>query len=396
MKQFFLAIGFCFFCSTFCLPSIGQNISKLPTYKVGIFAPLYLDSVFSNGSFKFNKGIPKFINPALEFVQGALVALDSMQTPTYNIIATVFDTKSYSQNIGTLIKINKLDSLDLIIGSVKDIDYKQLADFALAKKIPFVSATYPNDGGVVSNPFTIIANPTLKAHCESIYSFILQNHSTDKIFLARKKGVQEDKIANYFKAMNEQDGKPLLNIQTIYFDSAMDENFLQNKLDSNRQTILIGASLDENFANNIAKASYDLYESYRILLMGMPNWDGFAGLRKKGNFEAFPIYYTSPYFNNKWDAFSKMLANVYAKKYKTKPTDMAFKGFEYTYFFTKILGAYPTTFMDHINDKTFKVFCDYNFRPVNLKKDNKVADYIENKHLYFIKLLNGVTTKAVL
>ena len=114
-----------------------------------------------------------------------------------------------------------LDSLDLIIGSVKDTDLKQLADFSLKKNIPFISATYPNDGGVTGNPFLAIMNSTLKAHCEGIYSYILQNHGTDKIILLKKPGVQEDKIVSYFKALNEQEGKPLLNIQTIHFDSTI-------------------------------------------------------------------------------------------------------------------------------------------------------------------------------
>ena len=89
-----------------------------------------------------------------------------------------------------------------------------LADFALQKNIPFISATYPNDAGITGNPFLVIMNSTLKAHCDAIYSYILQNHGTDKIYLCRKKGAQEDMVASYFKQMNEQDGKPLLPIET--------------------------------------------------------------------------------------------------------------------------------------------------------------------------------------
>ncbi|MEI9957275.1 MAG: hypothetical protein WDM90_13460 [Ferruginibacter sp.] len=157
-----------------------------------------------------------------------------------NIDASIYDTRSYTKNISFLIRNKQLDNLDLIIGSVKDADYKQLADFALLKNIPFISVTYPNDGGVVTNPFTVIMNSTLKAHCEAIYSYLLQNHGTDAIFLCRQKGAQEDKVAAYFKALNEQDGKPLLAIKTLNIDAEMSPEFLKGKLDSARQTILIG------------------------------------------------------------------------------------------------------------------------------------------------------------
>ncbi len=371
-----------------------DSVKPVPNYKIGIFAPLYLDSVFTENNFRYKQGIPKFISSALEFVQGAEAALDSMYLWDENMQASIYDSKSYSKPIPFLIQNKELDSLDLIIGSVKDADFKQLADFALAKNIPFISATYPNDGGITANPFTVIVNSTLKSHCEAIYSYILQNHGTDKIFLCRQKGTQEDKIAAYFKAMNEQDGKPLLNIQIMNYDSSMSSDKLKAKLDSNRQTVIIGASLDEKFASSIAYACYDLHQTYPITLIGMPNWDGFKTFLSKDDLEGFPVYYTSPYYNNKWDNLSKMLSNHYKKKYKTTPSDMAYKGFEAVYLFTKLLAKFPNDLMSRLNDKSFKVFCDYNFRPVMLKKENIFPDYFENKHLYFIKILNGAISKA--
>ncbi len=368
--------------------------TSLPTYKVGIFAPLYLDSVFSNGKFKYKDAIPKFITPSLEFVQGAQVALDSLKSKDVNVQAYIFDTKSYTKSIYTLINTNKLDSLNLIIGHSRDLEYKQLSDFALSKNIPFVSVTYPNDGGVTANPFTIIMNSTLKAHCEGIYSYLLQNNPTDKLFLIRKKGSQEDKIASYFKTINEQEGKPLLNIQHIIIDSNLNSDELVKSLDSNRKTVIIGGSLEEGFAKSLATACNDLQPSYPITLIGMPNWDGFSSLRKKDVFEEFPIYYTTPYFNNKWDSYSKQLINAYDKKFKTKPSDMAYKGFEATLYFTKLLINNPNNFMSNLNDKANKVFCDYNFKPVKTNKESTIPDYFENKHLYFIKILNGTTSKA--
>jgi len=369
--------------------------SIVKTYRIGIFAPLYLDSVFNEeGRFRFTQGMPQFIVPGVDFVNGVQIALDSIRLQHQNVNAYIYDAKSYSTPVAQLIKSKRLDSLDLIIGSVKDLEYKQLADFALAKNIPFVSATYPNDGGITANPFLVLVNSTLKAHCEAIYSYILQNHGSDKIILVRKKGLQEDKVISYFKTMNEPDRKPLLNIQTIDFDSSFSSLNLRKKLDSNRQAVIIGASLDEFFATTLTAACHKLFETYPIILIGMPNWDGFKGLFKNDQFEDFPVYFTTPYFNTKWDDFSKMLSAGYLKKYKGKPSDMVFKGFESTYLFTKLLTTYPNDMMSHLNDKKLKVFSDYNFRPVSLKKENKVPDYFENKHVYFIRMMNGTNTKA--
>ncbi len=389
MKKTILGIGLFFMAI-----SSGLSQTTIPVYKIGIFAPLFLDSLFNTGgAYKYGKEIPKFAMPGLEFVQGAQTALDSMHLFDENLQANVYDTRSYSRPLATLIRMGKLDSLQLIVGSVRDADYRTLADFAMRKHIPFVSATYPNDGGITGNPFTIIMSSTLRAHCEGIFSYAVQNHGMDNILLLRKKGEQEDRVTGYFKAINEPDGKPLLNIKTLYIDSTFSAAKLQQKLDSTHSNIIIGGSLDETFAVTLADAANEMHEKYSITLIGMPNWDGFRSLQRKGSYEEFPIYYTTPYYNSKWDNYSKILINSYNKKYKNRPTDMAFKGFESVYLFTKLLVKHPNDLMSNLNDKTFKVFCEYNFRPV-VKKGAATPDYIENKHVYFMKLLNGVTSKA--
>jgi len=397
-KRFFLIVCFCIGFVSIYSTSFAQSpsSSNSKTYKVGVFAPMYLDSIYSNtGKYKVKNGFPKFVMPGVDFIQGAEVALDSMIVFDNTIQASFFDTKSYSQPISFLIKTKALDSMNLLIGSVKDAEFKELADFALLKKIPFISVTNPKDGGVTNNPYLVIMSSTLKTHCEAIYSYILQNYGTAKIYLFRRKGLQEDKVASCFKTLNEQDGKPLLKIQTINIDSSFSSDVLKNKLDSNRQSVIIGGSLDENFAALLANSCNDLHEHYPIVLIGMPNWDGMKSLTDDEDLNEFPIYFTTPYFNTKTDNYSRMLLNGYYKKYKSKlPSDMAFKGFESTYLFTKLLLSHPNDFMSHLNDSPFKIFSEYNFRPVKSKNNQLNPDYFENKHLYFIKIFDGTTTKS--
>lgn len=372
----------------------SDSTIKPPVCKVGIFAPLYLDSVFTKNTFKYRQSVPRFIMPAVDFVQGALIALDSLQAGDDFIDASIYDTKSFTEKIPDLIRNKKLDSLQLIIGSVRDEDYLQLANFALQKNIPFISATYPNVGSVSKNPFVVIMNSTLKAHCEAIYIYVLQKHGTDKIYLCRQKGTQEDMVATYFKQINEQDGKPLLQIETINADGIINAGFLKSKLDSNRTSVIIGGSLDETFAGNITKASFELRKTYPITLIGMPNWDNFSSLYSKKNLADFPIFFTTPFYTDKYDAFSKSFITAYYKKYRSKPSDMAFKGFESVYLFTKLLAKNPDNFMSSINEKNVKVFCEYNFRAVRQNNEIAIPDYFENKHLYIIKILNGTISKA--
>ena len=392
-KLFFVFATILFFTGSQNL--FAQNTYSNPQkiYRIGIFAPLYLDSVFVNSQLRSDKTIPKFIMPAVDFVQGAQIAFDTLGLRNEHVEAFIYDTKSFLQPIPWLIQNKLLDSIDLIIGSVRDADFKQLSDFSAKKNIPFISATYPNDGGITDNPNMVIMNSTLKAHCEGIYSYILQNHGTDKIIILKKSGAQEDKIVSYFKMLNGQEGKPLLNIQTIHIDSTLSTYLLKSRLDSTKNNVIIAGSLDEAFAKTVTDACYAIHKNYPIVLIGMPNWDGFKIFTAKNAYKDFPVHFTTPYYNSKSSLYNTILTTEYNTRYKTKPSDMAYKGFETAYLFTKLLVKYPGGFISHLNDKSQTIFNEYNFRPVYLKKNSPTQDYQENKHLYVMRILNGSVTR---
>lgn len=392
-KLFFVFTAILFFSCYQNLFAQNSNNNPQKIYRVGIFAPLYLDSVFENSQLRFDKTIPKFIMPAVDFVQGAQIAFDSLPLVNEKVEAFIYDTKSFYQPLPSLIKNKMLDSLDMMIGSVRDVDFKELSDFSQKKNIPFISATYPNDGGVTGNPNLVIMNATLKAHCEGIYSYILQNHGTDKIIQLTKTGQQEDKITSYFKTLNEQEGKPLLNIQIIHIDSTITPYFLKVRLDSTKHNVIIAGSLDEAFAKTVTDACFAVQKTYPVILIGMPNWDGFKIFTAKKAYKDFPIRFTTPYYNAKSNSFSTILTGEYMRRFKSKPSDMSYKGFETSYLFTKLLLKYPADIISHLNDRSFTVFNEYNFRPVYLKKNNHNPDYQENKHLYVMRILNGAVTR---
>ena len=45
--------------------------------------------------------------------------------------------------------------------------------------------------------------------------------------------------------------------------------------------------------------------------------------------------------------------------------------------------------MSHLNEYSYKVFNEYNFKAVYVNKNTSIPDYFENKRLYFMKLLKA-------
>jgi hypothetical protein len=368
--------------------SFAQNtFPPNKVYRVAIFAPMYLDSAFTAGELKYQNSLPRLIMPGVDFVQGAQIALDTISLNGKKAETHFFDSKSFAEPISWLIRNKKLDSIDLLIGSVKEPEYSELAQFAVQRNIPFISATYPNDGGIKENPFLVIVNPTLKAHCDGIFSYIMQKHGTDNIYLIKKKG--DNRIDDYFKAINNAEGKPFLKIKTITLDSSISSYGLKNLVDTTKPIVIIGASLDETFSKKLADACYPIQKTNSLVLVGMPNWDGFRSLIKKNAFKGFPIRFTTPHYDSKNTIFTDYLVQKYFHLYRAKPSDMANKGFEATFYFVNILLNYNKELMGHLNENNFAPFHDFNFKPVYGNVNDKIPDYFENKHLFIMQILDG-------
>src|SRR6476620_11705442 len=104
MKKLFLAV---LLVTTTVAVNAQDSVKK---YRVGIFASLYLDSTFTGSTYKFTNQMPRHILPGLDFVQGALLAVDSLGSSNKNLEVTVFDLRSADQTISALTATNSFDS----------------------------------------------------------------------------------------------------------------------------------------------------------------------------------------------------------------------------------------------------------------------------------------------
>ena len=136
----------------------GKKITR-----VGLFTSLYLDSTFdASGQFKLQNSFPRNAISGLEFYEGAVMAIDSINQSGPKVSMEVFDIQSKTGSIAYLFNNKTFDSLDIIIAQASGSDYLELAQIAKEKNIPMVSATYPNDGGIRESPMVFIANPKIQ------------------------------------------------------------------------------------------------------------------------------------------------------------------------------------------------------------------------------------------
>lgn len=380
-------------CSWMILSSLayGQNTTDREPLRVALFTQLHLDSAFnSDGSYQHDMQMPRYILPGLDFTEGFIMALDSIKTD-YPLEVKIYDIRSESQTIQSLQTEQVFDSIDLIIGAVAGNEYRQLAEMALQYQIPFLSATFPNDGGITDNPYTILLNPTIAVHCQGIIRFLQKSFPNANHILLQKGGTQEDKIKRYFESANVSgNGRKSLNWKIYTAGDSLRSDELIELLDSTKQNMIIFGSFDEKLSTQCLNFMTGL-SAYNVQLAGLPNWETMKDLTSPKH-KSKTIYYSTAFFNDGTASFTDFQKR-FQEKTQGKSSDIAFKGYDVAYNFIRLLMKHDINLINQLNDPTFHNLIQYNIQPVK-SAGNKKPDYFENKRIYIIKKTNGVTTKS--
>lgn len=370
----------------YCLLHIGLHAQQIQRHKIAIFTPLYLDSAFDvTDNFRFEKTGAKFTTPGLDFYYGAQMALDSLQRKNAPLEVFVYDTRG-KETISQQLAKPEMKDVEMIIGQTNFAETKYLAAVAQRKKIPFISATFPNDAGISNNPYFVILNSTLKTHVEGIYSFIQKYHPADKIIVFRKSGAQEDLIKNDLIGFSKSTTLAPLNIKFVDIGDNFTSQTIAANLDSTKKNICIAGSLDENFGIRLAQSLASINKTYPITVIGMPTWDN-INFNKLNNLE---VIYTDPFFYYGGSPLEVEVGSQFSQLMSIKPSDLFFRGYETTLRFALLLLDTNKDVSSNLTRKGNTVFTQFDIQPVFKNKSAMTLDYFENKHLYFIKVFGNV------
>lgn len=373
------------------------QIDTSTSVKVAVFIPLYADvAMDSVSSDTGNVNFPRNVIPGLEFYNGVMMAIDSLNQDGAKVDISIYDTKQTRQTLSELMKKPQLAGVGLMIAVITNTaELKVFADEALSKSIPLISATYPNYVGVSQNPYFVLLNSSFKTHLEGLFGHMQKYYSANSIIAVTKKGTNEDYIKNYITALNKNSRSIPLKIKWVYIDAnKVGEANLQPSLDSTKNNVVFVASPQESFGLGVVR-KLSSYESYPTTAIGMPTWDAMKDLDKP-ECKNVDIVFSTPFlFYSQNVTLSSTINRRYKEKYYARPSDMVFKGFEITYHFTKLLTKHKQNLSKNLSDTSFTLFNPLKLEPVKLRPTNTNADFIENKKLYFIKKQAG-SVKSVI
>ena len=358
-----------------CNPINGKNQQK---YKVGLLLPFYLQGNeninpsalqegvllnkidFSQLSSHLNTGITDTlaasneinIDPKaesfLEFYEGVLLAIDSLQQKGMNIELFVFDASNKNM-INGLLQLDVFRELDLIIGPVYPELQESVASFAAKNRIPMVSPLASSGNYEENNSYYFKVNPTKEFQIEQTAQYIADKFR-DKNFVMLNMNANSNSAEAKLAELGKEKLMAARQLKKTNKDLFHEYNFQTQGLNSAKPLLdETGENIFMIPSDNEAQVSVavtnlnSLAENYNIVLIGTSNLSKLKSIQTE-NYHHIRLRYLSPTFVDYTKPLVRRFVSRYRETFSGEPSQFSYQGFDVSYYFLSALYRYGKDF----------------------------------------------------
>lgn len=344
---------------------------------------------------------------ALEFYEGAKMALDSLVAVGMQLDVHVFDTKKDSEELRSILNRRALIDADLIIGPLTRSNCQLVNEHADLYDIPVVSPFNPlSEQNPVGHASFFQVHPTFECYSAWLAKHSLANRTGRKkiIIVASPTAGDSARVKQLKQDLERHPYSDMHDISTYFAATATNfslkpikERF--SKIDSN--LVIVPSYREEGFVYAVLrelqtlKDSEKRYRDYPIRVYGLSQWMDY----EKVNFQYYEdldLHVASEYYVNKNHKRVRRFEDNYFEAYGMPPRAYAFLGFDITLFFGRLLKEYGTTFPHFVQYASGKGYFHtrFDFEPVYAPKvldgpegvSTEIAEPIryENNYLHLL------------
>ncbi len=310
----------------------------------------------------------------LEFMEGSLLAIDSMRRSGLKLEVSFFDTRRSMHHMRQILGKPEMLDMDLIIGPFYSFNLELAEVFAREHRIPLVTPFHNSLDLVKDNPYLFQANPSYQAEYNNNARYIARQYDSNLVLVHQGDSAILPRINDYKEALyNElKSYSALENVQfkEVVLDDGNPEALMHALRDDMKNLVILPAT-DEAFASQVASNLYFQRDNYDIMLFGSPYWAGFKNIEIEYH---HGLRVTMSH--NQWYDFSDPalldFLNKYRQHYFREPESVTRKGcrfamigYDVSIFFLSAMKEYGEGFILHMDEYRQKqTLCNYRFRRV--------------------------------
>ena len=316
-----------------------DSIVKKEVYNVGVFLPFKLDQ-FDQALLKCPPvGDCKPFIPtvrAVEFYQGAEMAVDSMKQAGLSVNMFVYDTKGDTATLRNLLAKDEVKGLDLIFGPLSPSTQKLAAEFALTNQIQFISPINSTNKILFKNPYVTKAVASIPTQMKAIAEYVADSFATENIIVFANKDANDQ---NYFAKVFEKRFNELTSDFSfkyrdtlVVLNKAADLKNMYPYMNMTGVNVLIVPSRNlgyvSSFLTDLNKVKNDQgMKDASFIVFGVEDWQKFQQLDYK-YINDFNVHLSSSrYLDYKADRTVDFIRS-FRNEYKNDPGAYSFMGFD--------------------------------------------------------------------
>ncbi|MCW3102384.1 MAG: hypothetical protein JWO09_824 [Bacteroidetes bacterium] len=373
-------------------PAMIYKGEKKNEYNIAFFLPFHANEAGAMDVEKLVKGDQQFSTKttvALQFYEGALLAIDSLKKQHFNAKVFVYDIDdSDSLNLLNVLKKPELAEMDLMIGPLYGSSFIPFSKFAKEHEIPIVSPFTQVNKILFNNPYVCKVSPSTTLQLEQMAGFVVDSFDTQNIILVNTGNVKE---LAFYSAFKTAANKGLLGKGHAPADSVKEVTRIegvQNALSSTKRNIIVLPSNNQSYVTEFISKLNVMKEKHDIVLFGLQNWNSYDNLDLE-YLNNLSLHTPANNFVDYDNVIAKQFIKTYRDRYKAEPENYAYQGFDVTYYFLAALQKEGKAFLNTLPaNRQNGIETNFNF--AQFPSDSG----FENRYVYILKYKDYKLVKA--
>ena len=310
--------------------------------------------------------VPQSI-PFLEFFQGSLLALDTMQETGMKLDVQFFDTRRSLDRTREILGDPWMEDADLIIGPFYSFNLGLVAEFGKQHRIPVVTPFYNEPDYTWDNPWLFQVTPSLEAEYREMAKLVASYYDYNIVYVREEDSLDTDK--NNFLKEQIFDGfdryhpeNPVIFKEIVLTLQQSDE--IIHSLSSARKNLVVVPTSNEALASRVVSNLYYRLGEYEIEVLGTPYWSEFSSINYLF-YHKLGLMFCSPFWLDHLDPGIDHFLRNFRDHFYSEPVSMSRKGLNYgiagfdiTLYFVNALRVYGPRFILKLDEYDPKLVLD--------------------------------------
>ncbi|MDR2911517.1 MAG: LysM peptidoglycan-binding domain-containing protein [Bacteroidales bacterium] len=304
----------------------------------------------------------------LQFYEGVLLAVDSMQKQGMKIRLNVYDTQENPAVAKEFLSSGEFLNTDLIIGPVFQQEQKDISAFSAMNRIFMISPLMAQTDEVLANPYFYQINPDRDYLLRETAEMVVRDFSNCN-FIVFKTGnsynTPETRMADLIREkFNGLSGGYNARFRVYDFKTNGIAG-LTAMLSPDRENVIFIPSSDEGELSIGLSNLNNLADKYQITLIGTNQYPRYESIQLE-YFHNLKLTYIAPY----WTDYENTQTVNYIEKFKryfyTEPNNFGRQGYDVAFYFLNALKNYGRDFRNYLPElKVDLIQGNYRFEKVS-------------------------------